>query len=81
MISWLIVEIAYWLPTQPRRSDMPGELISFLFSLALTAPDRLEASADKNAAHAKLISPAEAKQTPPITGMRLSHFARLTTVP
>ena len=44
-----MVVSAYWLPTLPRRSLMPGASISFLFSLPLKAANRLAMHAAKSA--------------------------------
>jgi len=72
-----IVVIANWLPTEPMRSLRPFELISFAFSLPLIAANTFAREAVTNAPTAKLSSPSEAKHTPPMTGIKLSHFALL----
>mmetsp|Transcript_124505 Transcript_124505/g.352462 ORF Transcript_124505/g.352462 Transcript_124505/m.352462 type:complete len:206 (-) Transcript_124505:155-772(-) len=74
----VMVVSANWLPTDPRRSLMPGDCISFLFSFPLKAAKMLAAKAVSRAAQAKLSSPREARATPPMTGIRASHFALLT---
>jgi len=48
--------------------------MSFLFSLPLKAAKRLASEAVMRADHAKSSSLTEARQTPPMTGMRQSHL-------
>ena len=70
-----IVVRANWFPTEPNLSLRPGAAITFAFSLALKAAKMLAVQAAMSAETAKSSSFNEAKHTPPITGMRDSHFA------
>ena len=57
-----------WLPTEPRRSLMPGASMSFLFSLERKAAKRLAMHAASNAQTEKSSSLSDASETPPMIG-------------
>mmetsp|Transcript_32847 Transcript_32847/g.77671 ORF Transcript_32847/g.77671 Transcript_32847/m.77671 type:complete len:208 (-) Transcript_32847:274-897(-) len=66
---------ANWLPTEPMRSERPSVSMSFLFSFERKAAKTLAMHAASRAHTEKSSSLIEARQTPPMTGMRQSHLA------
>ena len=63
------------------RGGAPSVSISFLFSFERNAAKRLARQAAPRAATEKSSSLIDARQTPPITGIRQSHFAVETVLP
>ena len=63
--------------TRSSHTFSPGASIAFLFSLAFKAAKRLATIPAIRAATEKFSSAAEARHTPPMTGIRESHFALL----
>ena len=63
------------------RSFKPSVSISFLFSFARKAAKMLATHAARSAQTEKSSSLIDARQTPPITGIRQSHFAFETDLP